>query len=311
MKLISFIIPAYNAAPYLQACLDSVYCLDMGVYEREVIVINDGSTDQTGEVLRLCQSGHPDLICLNQPNQGLSAARNQGLAVATGKYICFVDADDAINTQGASQFPFDRLERESIDLIGINVQQVSDNGLKPYRRYVPPYGKKISPAREFMKDRNLMPCAWAYLYRREFLQLAGLRFHKGIFHEDEEWTPMCFLLADSFVALDVNFYYRYVRPESITTTTDKSKRELKIRNMLTVIRTLDDYQKDHEDARPYLQFKMDYLCVDLIRLLHRQHHRKDFRKEAVQILRDLGYFPLRPHPELKYKLFSLLIRCIY
>ena len=74
---------------------------------------------------------------------------------------------------------------------------------------------------------------------------------------------------------------------------------------------LDGYLKEHEDACPYLQFKMDYLCVDLIRLLHRQHHRKEFRMETVQILRDLGYFPLRPHPELKYKLFSLLTRCIY
>lgn len=311
MKLISFIIPAYNVAPYVKACLDSVYALDMGQYEREVIVINDGSTDQTEEVLRLCQSEHPDMICLKQTNRGLSATRNRGMSVATGKYICFVDADDTLDTQGASLFPFERLEGESLDMVGVNLRLVAGNRLKPYRRYVSPYGKVFSPAREFLTGRNLMPSACAYLYRREFLETSRLRFHEGIYHEDEEWTPMCFLLADSFVALDVNFYCRYYRSESITTTTNKSRQELKIRNMLTVIQTLDGYLKEHEDARPYLQFKMDYLCVDLIRLLHRQHHRKDFRKEVVQILRDLGYFPLRPHPELKYKLFSLLTRCIY
>ena len=311
MKLISFIIPAYNVAPYLKACLDSVYALDMGRYEREVIVINDGSTDQTEEVLRRYQSEHPDVICLTQSNQGPSVARNQGMAVATGKYISFVDADDTLDVQGASLFPFERLESESIDLVGVSLRLVTDNGLKPYRRYVSPFGKVFSPAREFLKGRNLIPCPGAYLYKREFLKTSGVRFHEGILHEDEEWAPMCFLLADSFVALDVNFYCRYYRSESITTTTNKSRQELKIRNMLTVIQTLDGYLKEHEDARPYLQFKMDYLCVDLIRLLHRQHHRKEFRMETVQILRDLGYFPLRPHPELKYKLFSLLTRCIY
>ena len=311
MILISYIIPAYNAGLYLEACIDSIYGVDMGRYDREVIVVNDGSTDDTASILAKLKQKYPDLQIYAQPNSGQSVARNVGLRHASGKYVYFVDADDAIDVEGASSFPFECLERESLDLYGVNLNKVCGEEKRPYRRYAPLYNYIFKPARQYMKDRNLQPCPCAYLYRREFLEATGLRFHEGIFHEDEEWAPMAFALAESFVALDVDFYLRYIREESTTTTTDQKKQERKLRDMLTVISTLDSYLKRHPDMRPYMSMKLDYLCVDMLRLLRRQHHQKSFCREMIQALRNMGYFPLHKHSGMKYRIFRLLTRCIY
>lgn len=311
MVLISFIIPAYNAAPYLENCLSSIYQLDMGTYEREVIVVNDGSTDDTALVLERIKAEHPEMKVSSQANQGQSVARNVGMQMATGKYIYFVDADDALDINGASSFPFECLEKEDIDLYGVNLNVVGAKGLRPYRRYQPLCNYVFRPARSFMKGRNLQPCPCAYLYRRDFLVTKGLRFHEGIFHEDEEWASMVFAQAESFVALNVNFYLRYIRKESTTTTTNRSKQELKLHNMLTVIRTLDNYMNEHPEIRPYMSCKVNYLCVDVLRLLRRQHHTRDFSREVVGELQKMGYFPLRKQPGWKYRTFRILTKCIY
>ena len=311
MILLSYIIPAYNAASYLKDCLESIYQVQMGPYVREVIVINDGSTDATAEVLAEAQQRHPDLMVRTQPNQGQSVARNAGMALARGKYIYFVDADDALDVEGASKFPWECLEKEDIDLYAVNLNKVGKKGKSPYRRYEPVYNYLYRPACRFMAHRNLLPCPCAYIYRRAFIEAEGLRFHEGIFHEDEEWTPMVFAKAGSFVALNVDFYLRYIRKESTTTTTDVQKQERKLRNMLTVIRTLDAYLQQHPDMRPHMSHKLDYLCVDVLLLLRRQHHRRAFRKEVVNELRALGYFPLHKHHGFKYRTFRLLSRCIY
>lgn len=94
---ISVIIPIYNAEKYIARCLHSV--LENTYQNLEVLCINDGSTDKSEEVLQNFASGDSRIKVLNQPNQGVSVARNYGLDVATGDYIAFVDADDWIHKQ--------------------------------------------------------------------------------------------------------------------------------------------------------------------------------------------------------------------
>lgn len=311
MILISFVIPAYNAGLYIEACIDSIYRVKMGSYEREVIVVNDGSTDDTAEVLKRLTQIHPDLIVMNQPNQGQSVARNVGMRHARGKYIYFADADDEIDVPNASLFPFDCLEKEDIDLYGVNLNAVEKRGKVPYRRYQPQYNLVYRPAREFLRDRNLQPCPCAYLYRRAFLEAEGLTFHEGIHHEDEEWAPVVFLKAASFKPLDVDFYLRYYRDESTTRTQDLQKQQRNLLDMLTVIETLDNVSKQNPELQPYLAYKLDYLCVDLLILMSRYKSNPELKKQIAHSLKTMGYLPLRKHKEWKYRLFRLYTRCIY
>lgn len=306
--LISYIIPAYNAEPYLKECLDSIYRLDMRGQGFEVIVVNDGSTDGTAGFLMAYGKEHADMIVLTQENRGLSAARNVGMHQATGKYICFVDADDHLF---AARPPLDVLEKEEIDIVGMNVLQKEISGKRiPYRRYVPLYNKVYQPARNFMKGRNLMPSVWSYLWRTAFLREQNLMFVEGMLHEDEEFTPRAFALAHTFMATDTDWYERILRNESITTTTNKEQQQKGLRDMVAALRRLEKLAQADTELRACLQYKLDYLAVDTLRVLLRQRHTKNIQREIIGAIRELGYFPLRWHSEWKYLLFNAYTRFI-
>ena len=308
MPILSFIIPAYNAAPYLKECLDSIERLDMQGRGYEVIVVDDGSTDGTAEFLRGYGMGRSEMVVVSQANRGLSAARNAGIRMAKGKYICFVDADDRL---AMAQIPFQKLEQEDTDIVGVNLLQIDFHGHRSlYRRYVPVYNRMYAPARSFMCGRNLSPCVVGYFWRTAFLRESGLSFVEGMYHEDEDFTPRAFLLARTFMALKVDWYERVLRPESITTTTNKERQQRKLLDMVAALRHLESLAQTDVEVRACLQYKLDYLAVDTLRILLRQHHPWSFQREVVAELKGLGYFPLRWHSEWKYFLFNIYTRMV-
>lgn len=316
--LVTFIIPAYNVARYLRQCIDSVYRLDLSGHEREVIVVDDGSTDNTDEVLSRCREVYDTLQTIRQSNCGLSVARNNAMDIATGKYICFVDADDllvadngGVAASGTLSVLVKAMESGRNDIIGVDLLQRDKNGRQlPYRRYVPIYNKVYAPAALFMQGRNLFPCVWAYLFRREFVEREGLRFRPSVYHEDEDFTVKAFVLGCSFVALPVCWYVRRLRQGSITTTVDRSMQQRRLRDVLKILSGLDAFFERNAGSEVYARCKMDYLVVDLLRVMLRQRHPKAFRREIVSALRGMGRFPLRWRWEPKYILFNLLTRVI-
>lgn len=305
--LLSFIIPAYNAEPYIKECLDSIARLDMRGRRHEIIVVNDGSTDGTADILREYVQEHTEVQVITQENRGLSAARNAGMQVAEGEYICFVDADDRLF---AAKVPVEMLEKHQADIFSVNASQADYVGRRsPYRRYVPPY-ELLMPARLFMQGRNLMPCVWSYLWRTAFLREAQLSFVEGMYHEDEDFTPRAFAQAQTFMALKVDWYERRLHAESITTTANKTVQQQKIRDMVRALRHLEELAMDSSELRSCLQYKLDYLAVDTLRMLLRQHHSCTFRREIVKELKAMGYFPLRWHSEWKYVFFNIFTRLV-
>ena len=304
---ISFIIPAYNAEPYLKECLDSIYRLDTHGRAFEVIVVNDGSTDGTADLIAAYQKEHADLQVVTQGNRGQGAARNVGMRLARGEYLCFVDADDRLY---AAQVPVEMMERWRADVFSVNIFQIDFGGRRsPYRRYVPEYEVLMEP-RSFMQGRNLQPCVYGYFWRRDFLQEQMIAFPEGIFHEDEEFVVRAFVGADTFVALNVDWYERILRQESTTTTVDVQKQQLHLRNMVTALQHLECLAQTSPELRSFMQYKLDYLAVDILRVLLRQRHPRTFRREITAALKQLSYYPLHWHSEWKYALFNLYTRLI-
>lgn len=312
-KLISFIIPAYNAAPYLQACIDSVYSLDLKGHDREVFVVNDGSEDDTEEVLWHCKKMHPDMNVMTKKNGGPGMARNVALFLATGRYVCFVDADDELDYECDIQPLLTLLEEGKKDIIGIDCEQVGMDGIRaPYRRYTPIYNKVYAPAREFMRGRNIFPCAVTYLYRNEFLKANKLYFMPDVYHEDDDFVVKTFALAESFIALDLPLYVRVLRSESITTTTDPEKQRKKLRDIVEVLKSLDDFGgRGDEERRRCMRCKMDYIVVDMLLTMMHQKHPKAFQKEIISALRTMQRFPMRWRWEWKYMAFNIYTRNRY
>lgn len=123
MIALSIIIPVFNTYDYLKKCLESVYDQDMEINTYEVIAINDGSTDQSLNLLRDFDEKYANFILIDQENQGVSAARNAGLNIAKGRYITFLDSDDEIYPN-VLQSTFDFAISHSLDLLYLKIDYV-------------------------------------------------------------------------------------------------------------------------------------------------------------------------------------------
>jgi len=115
--LVSIVVPIYKVEKYLERCLDSLVAQDYRPLE--VILVNDGSPDGCGNIIRRYEARYPIFRSLWQENQGLSAARNNGIALATGKYIALVDSDDYVEPDFISSM-VDLAEERQADIVMVN-----------------------------------------------------------------------------------------------------------------------------------------------------------------------------------------------
>lgn len=122
---LSVIIPVYNGAQTIGACLDSVLAQD-GMRDNEIVVVDDGSTDGTGKIVRRYQANHTNIVLLTQQNAGVSSARNNGVDISCGKYISFVDADDTVGLAWDSvKHHFDSFDTYFTDRAGLKISHRS------------------------------------------------------------------------------------------------------------------------------------------------------------------------------------------
>ena len=117
-KLISIIVPIYNKEKYISKCLDSI--LQQDYYNFEIIIIDDGSTDNSSHIVKDYCSKNKNIKYYFQTNQGVSAARNKGLDLVSGEYIIFIDADDYISKKFISNFVLKKSINDDIVIAGLS-----------------------------------------------------------------------------------------------------------------------------------------------------------------------------------------------
>ncbi|MBC8530280.1 glycosyltransferase [Gehongia tenuis] len=218
---ISVIIPVYNTAKYLAACLDSA--LNQSLQEAEFLCINDGSTDGSPEILAKYAQKDSRLRVLTKENEGLSVARNLGIAEARGEYLCFLDSDDLIQP-GALQAMYEAASPEQLDLLVFDFDLLHDGGPEigggrpdAWRRKRHHDGLKSGEAMyvEMLREGDYRCMAWGQCLRRAFLQETGHRFVPGMVHEDELFTLNALLLAQKVRHLHRSLYVYRLRQGSI------------------------------------------------------------------------------------------------
>ncbi len=285
--LVSFIVTAYNLPPdMLRECIGSIVALSLGRDEREIIVVDDGSDAfAINDLVDYCD----DIVYLRQPNQGLSCARNNGLKMATGKYIQFVDGDDCL-LQAQYEHCLDLVRYYDTDIVYFNFTNKREASV-PYKHSEPVSGSA------FLHNNNLRASACSYVFRASILQ--NLRFTPGILHEDEEFTPLLFLKAERVMTTDAKAYYYRERQNSIMhTTSDKRHTLRRLEDMERVILRLRDKAGLLPEAdsvalnRRVAQLTMDYLYNTIVLTRNADHVEK-----VVKRLYDKGLFPL---PDKKY-----------
>ena len=214
----SIIIPAYNVEKYIKETIQSV--LNQTYDNYEIIVINDGSTDKTEEVIKSIKDKRIKLV--NQNNKGVSAARNNGIKHATGDYIIFIDSDDYIE-DFALEYVNEKINenKKNTTFVG-SFNTVYDKGC--YRNckceeleaeYI--NGKDKASVIDYLYSKRIIYTVWRFVVSRKLIIDNNLFFKEGIIHEDEEWVPSLLAASKNFALLDRIYYNYRIRKKSIMT----------------------------------------------------------------------------------------------
>lgn len=227
MKKISFIVPVYNTEKYIRTCIESILNQGLDNNEFEVIVVNDGTQDNSIGVIEDIIKSHLNIMVINQKNQGLSMARNNGMKVATGEYIAFVDPDDALANNSIKPLMEQAMIHQP-DLIVAEYLKLNDEAIKSYQKNPTTqtnYNFIVKSGQDLlMEDLNPRQCyVWRTLYRRSFLEKENIRFIPGIFFEDTPFTNECYLKAGKCIKTDIPLYLYRVGHTSITSGITKRK----------------------------------------------------------------------------------------
>lgn len=286
---VSLIIPVYNVFVFLQQCLDSV--LSQTFKDIEIIVIDDGSTDESGMLCDAYAEGDDKIKVYRTENRGLSAARNLGLDKATGEYIAFLDSDDWIESNFLHRM-VETAETYEPDIVCCRCS----NDYRGRREVPPERGETILLTGEdimmdFVTGSHIGNVAWNKLYRRALFQT--IRFPEGRYYEDIATTYRLLLQADRVVCIpDVLVHYR-IRSGSISKSHD--------------LKNMSDYwwahRKRYEDlcrcSEKYRTLALNP-CMDAIGRMWRWYSgfNKEEKKSAKPLLREMQRYSAEHRREL-------------
>lgn len=211
--ILSIIIPVYNVERFVEKCIRSCENQDISKDDYELLVVNDGSKDNSLDIVNRLSDEYPNIRVFSQSNTGLSAARNTGMHNALGEYYMFVDSDDWIAENCLKKLT-EKLRKEKPDALAICAANVI-NGQK-YRRMSYVEETPIS-GRDLLK-KGVSPCAPFAIWSAKFFKEYNLSFFVGIFHEDSELTPRAYYLAKKVSFTNELIYFVYQNPNSITRT---------------------------------------------------------------------------------------------
>ncbi|MEP5341485.1 MAG: glycosyltransferase [Algibacter sp.] len=212
IPLFSLIIPVYNVEKYLNTCLNSILIQSFSDYE--IILVNDGSTDSSGEICDSYAKKNSHIVVIEKINGGLSSARNAGIEKAKGKYIWFIDSDDWIFENSLSVLK-EHLQFTDIDVISFSYVSFQED-LKKYSDFKYRQNTTILTGNEFFtKIKSFHPAVWVYVYNHDFIKNNQLRFEDGLIHEDVYFNLNYLGDVKQIKKIPDPLYYHRIRSGSI------------------------------------------------------------------------------------------------
>jgi glycosyltransferase involved in cell wall biosynthesis len=253
MKKISLIIPVYNVEKYVAKCIESCINQNLNPDDYEIIIINDGSTDKSLEIVNAVVEKQDNIIVFSQRNSGLSLARNKGLELAQGEYIWFIDSDDWIETNCLNSI-IEKLNK--IDILAMGYVDAYDDVTKNNKVF--PSAILCNTGIDLLKSSYIVPAQF-YIYNKNFLTENNLFFEPEIFHEDFEFTPRMLYVAKNIVEYNHQVYFFYKRPGSITTSVNPKKSF----DLIKIILNLISFEKKFvEKKHKYIFHNMIWLALN-------------------------------------------------
>ena len=294
-KTLSFIIPLYNSAQWLEKCLYSVLNQDIPESEMEIICVNDGSPDNSADIAREIAKEHPSIIVIDQENQGPSGARNTGMRRATGKYLCFVDPDDYVepNVYGGL---IKLMEEHQLDMLRFDYQVVNEHyEIIPKRPFELKfdYTPQLMTGTQFLAERLDIACnIWRYIYRTEIITKNNIWCYVGDYYDDTPWLPLVLMKAERMNICDTVVYDYLERSDSLVNAKSPRAIQRKIDGGLMLLDILTEQLKSITDVRvrSWYDRMISHSVVSLLTLVGVCRYANT--KQYLKRLQQLNIYPL-------------------
>lgn len=285
MKL-SFIVPIYGVEKYLRKCVDSLLHQDFSDYE--IILVDDGSKDGCPAICDEYAAQYDKVKVFHRKNGGLSAARNSGIEIANGEYICFVDSDDYWMENVLSGL-MEQIDRDSLDVLRFKWQNVRETGegFYPYKdkNNINNFDSTVVDGLNFLNERMSDQCyAWSFILKKELCEKE--RFTEGLLFEDTDWTPRILVRANRVAGVETLVYNYLWRESGITLSYSQEKIRKELEDKLKLVRNLQVWNKGI-----WYDEMIASLMVSIVGILSGSMWKA--RKEYLKQIEDLNVLPLR------------------
>lgn len=277
--LVSVIVPIYNVDRFLERCFDSIFHQTYKNFE--IIAIDDGSTDDSPALLDQFAQMDSRIKAVHQKNAGVAATRNNGLKMAQGDYVLFVDSDDTIAPLG-----MERLVKKAI-ASDLDIAYGAGFRISITGKVAVPTNKpenlddKVLSGPEYMekaiRSKSYNNGVWNKLYKRSFLIDNELWFKEGLVYEDILWSPQVFLKAQRVQFVDTDFANIFVRHGAITQ--DPYNLAIRHHDSLYIFDTLTDIYLNAQISETQRKVFLDYVTNRRINLL--KNYRAFYSKEQI------------------------------
>ena len=295
---LSIIVPVYNVRDYLAACIDSLLDQDLGNEEYEIILVDDGSTDDSGSICDEYAAREGRIRVIHQANQGLSAARNTGVSTASGEYIQFVDSDDYLEANVLKGL-LSQIHRDNLDILRFNYENVNDSGgvVHPNKnpKLYSDYSSTVTDGKNFLLNRLGFACyACQFIVRRDLM--IQFPFTMGIHFEDTEWLTRILPSACRVSSINLVVYFYRIRVGSITKATQIGRIRKNIEDQIRLVGVFKTEGKGVPSPSWY-DSMTSITVLSVLNLTARELYSD--RKRIISAFQKLNIFPLTTHHQTR------------
>lgn len=280
----SFIVPVYNTEKYLKKCLDSL--VNQTYKDFEIIVVNDGSTDKSSNIISKYQKKYKNIIVIDKENEGLSMARNRGVQKSSGKYIIFVDSDDYVSNKLLEEV--DKKIDDS-DILRFQIATEDENYTKINEYHEEDFESMCGyDAFKYLSSYHFVEPAWCYVIRKNYYIENKFSFKKGVYHEDFGLIPYVIYKARKAKSIDFIGYYYIQRNGSIMNNNDYKKTVKKAFDMIEQYKTMRLFAKNINRKNNLDDYFLSYISNSVI--VKARELKKDEKKVYINELKKLNVF---------------------
>ena len=280
----SFIVPVYNTEKYLKKCLDSL--VNQTYKDFEIIVVNDGSTDKSSNIISKYQKKYKNIIVIDKENEGLSMARHRGVQKSSGKYIIFVDSDDYVSNKLLEEV--DKKIDDS-DILRFQIATEDEEYTKINEYHEESFESMCGyDAFKYLSSYHFVEPAWCYVIRKNYYIENKFSFKKGVYHEDFGLIPYVIYKARKVKSIDFIGYYYIQRNGSIMNNNDYKKTVKKAFDMLEQYKTMRLFAKNINRKNNLDDYFLSYISNSVI--VKARELKKDEKKVYINELKKLNVF---------------------